>query len=613
MNYPLISEYEREIKTKGSVILKLPQHYDFVPNKIKPIKIYSYGSGAMAGVFKVEGMGKQYALRVFLNGGNPQNINRVMDIAKHLGDISSDFLCKYQLYQNGIVIKDHSFPVILMEWVNGKKLNEYVDSILNQNDKISELQFHLVKLNESMEKNQMAHGDIQSGNVLVEEKGGAGIQLKLVDYDAMFLPELSGQKAIEIGHSSFQHPKRDKSVYNAEMDRFSFWLILTALEAIKFDKNLWSKDINLGFNDGDNFLFRAKDLQNPNVSPLVKKLRNINQPSLNFYLDKLLSDSHSPKRDKVALFDKNSNVVVSYTAEKKPVSVSVEPSSPATPVENLSAPIDDTVFSIDSDPSNAMVYCDGVVLGVTPISLNVGQYSNKKIALSYGSSRKSFYLNSAQKVYKIKLIEETKTYTNPINSQVSQPVSPYGKQYTPKQGQKEESSSSNDVLKWFIIGFVLLSLLVLLLAHYASRKESYDYSYTPPPVEVDSSMVVEVAEDVYSTPQVAEIEKEAEVVTEYPTEDKIIYPMETAIYNVPRFSNQEVQKFAEEYARYYKEILKAVKEKDAVKIAELGQKGQDLAKSAQEKMIKMSAEDAEVWGEWAQKIATEVAAAAQAE
>ena len=613
MNYPLISEYEREIKTKGSVILKLPQHYDFVPNKIKPIKIYSYGSGAMAGVFKVEGMGKQHALRVFLNGGNPQNISRVMEIAKHLGDISSDFLCKYQLYQNGIVIKDHPFPVILMEWVNGKKLNEYVDTILHQNDKISELQLHLVKLNESMEKNQMAHGDIQSGNVLVEEKGGAGIQLKLVDYDAMFLPELSGQKAIEIGHSSFQHPKRDKSVYNAEMDRFSFWLILTALEAIKFDKNLWSKDINLGFNDGDNFLFRAKDLQNPNVSPLVKKLRNINQPSLNFYLDKLLSDSHSPKRDKVALFDKNSNVVVSYTAEKKPVSVSVEPSSPATPVENLSAPIDDTVFSIDSDPSNAMVYCDGVVLGVTPISLNVGQYSNKKIALSYGSSRKSFYLNSAQKVYKIKLIEETKTYTNPINSQVSQPVSPYGKQYTPKQGQKEESSSSNDVLKWFIIGFVLLSLLVLLLAHYASRKESYDYSYTPPPVEVDSSMVVEVAEDVYSTPQVAEIEKEAEVVTEYPTEDKIIYPMEAAIYNVPRFSNQEVQKFAEEYARYYKEILKAVKEKDAVKIAELGQKGQDLAKSAQEKMTKMSAEDAKVWGEWAQKIATEVAAAAQAQ
>ncbi len=608
MNYPLISEYEREIKTKGSVILKLPQHYNFVPNKIKPIKIYSYGSGAMAGVFKVEGMGKQYALRVFLNGGNPQNISRVMEIAKHLGDISSDFLCKYQLYQNGIVIKDHSFPVILMEWVNGKKLNEYVDSILNQNDKISELQFHLVKLNESMEKNQMAHGDIQSGNVLVEEKGGAGIQLKLVDYDAMFLPELSGQKAIEIGHSSFQHPKRDKSVYNAEMDRFSFWLILTALEAIKFDKNLWSKDINLGFNDGDNFLFRAKDLQNPNVSPLVKKLRNINQPSLNFYLDKLLSDSHSPKRDEVALFDKNSNVVVSYTAEKKPVSALLEPSSPATPVENLSAPIDDTVFSIDSDPSNATVYCDGVVLGVTPISLNVGQYSNKKIALSYGSSRKSFYLNSAQKVYKIKLIEEAKTYTNPINSQVSQPISPYGKQYTPKQQQKEGSDSSNDVLKWFIIGFVLLSLLVLLLAHYANRKESYDYSYTPLPIEEDSSIVAEAVDSVAQVVEEVKEEAQPEEVIEYLKEEKLIDPIEAAIADMPRFRSVQDQVLAEEYAFYCRAALKAYREKDDAKLEESVEKQQQLILFVSERLEKMPKQDAKAWVEWVGKITDAVAA-----
>ena len=86
-----------------------------------------------------------------------------------------------------------------------------------------------------------------------------------------------------------------------------------------------------------------------------------------------------------------------------------------------------------------------------------------------------------------------------------------------------------------------------------------------------------------------------------------------ALSEVPKFSNEETQKFAEEYAAYYKEVLEASKAKDAAKIAELGQKGQDLAKSAQEKMTKMSAEDAKVWGEWAQKIATEVAAAAQAQ
>ena len=96
-------------------------------------------------------------------------------------------------------------------------------------------------------------------------------------------------------------------------------------------------------------------------------------------------------------------------------------------------------------------------------------------------------------------------------------------------------------------------------------------------------------------------------------EEKAAEGVAGALSEVPKFSNEEVQKFAEEYAAYYKEVLEASKAKDAAKVAELGQKGQDLAKSAQEKMTKMSAEDAKVWGEWAQKIATEVAAAAQAQ
>jgi len=95
--------------------------------------------------------------------------------------------------------------------------------------------------------------------------------------------------------------------------------------------------------------------------------------------------------------------------------------------------------------------------------------------------------------------------------------------------------------------------------------------------------------------------------------EKAVEAVAGALSEVPKFSNEETQKFAEEYAAYYKEVLEASKAKDAAKIAELGQKGQDLAKSAQEKMTKMSAEDAKVWGEWAQKIATEVAAAAQAQ
>ena len=96
-------------------------------------------------------------------------------------------------------------------------------------------------------------------------------------------------------------------------------------------------------------------------------------------------------------------------------------------------------------------------------------------------------------------------------------------------------------------------------------------------------------------------------------EEKAAEGVAGALSEVPKFSNEETQKFAEEYAAYYKEVLEAAKAKDAAKSAELAQKAQDLAKSAQEKMTKMTPEDAKVWGEWAQKIATEVAATAQAQ
>ena len=105
----------------------------------------------------------------------------------------------------------------------------------------------------------------------------------------------------------------------------------------------------------------------------------------------------------------------------------------------------------------------------------------------------------------------------------------------------------------------------------------------------------------------------AQETAEPAAEEKAAEGVAGALSEVPKFSNEETQKFAEEYAAYYKEVLEASKAKDAAKSAELAQKAQDLAKSAQEKMTKMSPEDAKAWGEWAQKLTTEVAAAAQAQ
>ena len=112
-------------------------------------------------------------------------------------------------------------------------------------------------------------------------------------------------------------------------------------------------------------------------------------------------------------------------------------------------------------------------------------------------------------------------------------------------------------------------------------------------------------------PATEEAAKEGEATEQPAAEEKAAEGVAGAFADVPKFSNEEVQKFAEEYAAYYKEVFEANKAKDAAKLAELGQKGVDFAKSAQEKLTKMTPEDAKLWADWAQKIATEAAAQAQ--
>ena len=287
-----------------------------------------------------------------------------------------------------------------------------------------------MNLSHSLEDLGIAHGDIQSGNVLVEQT--TTINLKLVDYDPMFIPTLKGEQAVEIGHSSFQHPKRNKTHYDATIDRFSFWLLLTALEALKFDKKLWNKDLQGGFNDEDNFLFKAKDLQNPQGSPLVQRLKSLQQPSVDFYLNHLLSDSSSPNREKISLFEKTNSPTQSFkeTTTKTTVATPIKKEVTKTEIKKtneqvktkiVSEEIKNESFTITSSPEKAKVYIGSIApnnfKGETPIQLDLS-YQSQKVIITYLNKQKVFYLNRGQLFYNIPL-EENKPQGSATHSPIN--------------------------------------------------------------------------------------------------------------------------------------------------------------------------------------------------
>jgi len=395
-SYPTVGEYNQLIQKKGGNAFKSLFGITLIPSRTTPIKVYLFGSGAFAAVFKGSLNGLNYAIRFFLTAED-ETINRYKLICDYLKEIDVSWKTDCEFIENEITINGKSYPILKMEWLNGLLINQFVSNHLSDNIVLTALQNKLVAISDDLEKYKIGHGDLQCGNIIITGTA-TNFQVKLIDYDGMYVPDLAYKKSIEKGRSEFQHPKRTMNNFSPEMDRFSFWVMITALEALKIDKTLWREVMQGGFNTLDNFLFTIQDFLNPNQSNLFNRLYNFNSTSLNFYLDKLKWFCNSE-----------------YSVVTKPVlsgqSISTSSYIPSenekyVPNNSNSQTIDKSVSQnkykiITNNGSASVLTSTFQKLGTTPIELDKDTYEGKLILISNGKETKRITLNSHHNLIEI--------------------------------------------------------------------------------------------------------------------------------------------------------------------------------------------------------------------
>jgi hypothetical protein len=383
-NYPTIGEYNQLIQKKGGNAFRSLYGINLIPSRTTPIKVYLFGSGAFAAVFKGSLHGTNYAIRCFLTAED-ETINRYKTICDYLNNIQASWKTECEFIENEISINGNSYPILKMEWLNGLLINQFVSSHLADNNVLTELQKKLVSISNDIEKHKIGHGDLQCGNIIITGTS-SNFQVKLIDYDGMYVPALANKKSIEKGRSEFQHPKRTIYNFSPEMDRFSFWVMITALEALKVDKTLWREVMQGGFNTLDNFLFTIQDFLNPNQSNLFSRLYNLNSTSLNFYLDKL------------KLFCNSEYSVVSKPALSSQSSINIP-----TRYQTVDKIVSSNKYKIITNNGSASVLTSTFQkLGTTPLELDKNTYEGKMILISNGKETKKITLNSHQNLIEIK-------------------------------------------------------------------------------------------------------------------------------------------------------------------------------------------------------------------
>ncbi len=94
--------------------------------------------------------------------------------------------------------------------------------------------------------------------------------LKLVDYNAMFVPALKHLRAADAGHPHFQLPHRTANDYGPRMDRFPLAVIDLSLEALLAEPALFDQ-----YHRGENLILSRSDFVDPGASPALNHMAHI--------------------------------------------------------------------------------------------------------------------------------------------------------------------------------------------------------------------------------------------------------------------------------------------------------------------------------------------------
>jgi hypothetical protein len=270
---------------------------------------------------------KTWAIRCFLRPIS-DHAERYDAISKHLRKVRLPYDVNFQFLKQGIQIRSNWFPVVKMRWAKGDLLHTHVEKHLGNPFVIEGLREQWVRLVRDLESAQVAHGDLQHGNILV--RGGS---IQLVDYDGMWVPALKGRNATETGHRAYQHPERSGQDYGQEIDRFSALVVYLSLAALERDVTLWER-----FHTGDNLIFVREDFLQVGRSPVWEHLRRLGSREID-QLTAALATMVQQAPMKVSTLD---SVLNNLTSFKFPTSLPastpaqrVAPKPPPTPAQRV--------------------------------------------------------------------------------------------------------------------------------------------------------------------------------------------------------------------------------------------------------------------------------------
>ncbi len=279
--YPAAGDYYKAVQAPARTFtVPTLQAAEFVWDSLGP----TLARGSSAVVFQASVGGRSQALRCYIrNDASSRDRYNALD-AYLAGHNLRPYVSGTTWLDGAITVNRATWPVLTMDWIDGRTLNEYVDFLVagSNTAALATLAVRWRELVALLQRSEFAHGDLQHGNVMVDQEG----QLRLVDFDGVWIPQLAGQAPpSEFGHPNYQHPLQH--VWDRWLDTFSALVIYLSLVALSKDPGLW-----LALYNSKNLLFAKNDFFPPFKTEAWKQLAALGDPQVDELTQRLQECCH---------------------------------------------------------------------------------------------------------------------------------------------------------------------------------------------------------------------------------------------------------------------------------------------------------------------------------
>ena len=271
MLWPSRSEYIEAVRDYPHISLQDPRLRGGRVRVGRDNFVLSY-AGGFSIVFPIDMEFETFALRCWTQSVDNAQV-RYQEISDYLGQVDLPCFIDFKYEPEGIMVMGEKYPVTRMAWIDGETLRDFIGKNLQTANIFRTVADEFEKMVATLHDNQISHGDLQDGNILIK-RNGAAIEIKLIDYDSLSVPALYGQTEQIVGLPEYQHPQRIMGgrQANEKVDYFSELVIYLSFLSLAEKPELWNR-----FKDETEkgLLFSKKDFENPDQSDIFQELANL--------------------------------------------------------------------------------------------------------------------------------------------------------------------------------------------------------------------------------------------------------------------------------------------------------------------------------------------------